>query len=154
MAEEATSSDRSVGFTITRVFEAPPERVWKAFTQPDQFAQWFGGADATVSDVAMDVRVGGEWRAIMHLPDAPDISWAGEYREVDEPSKLVLTFKNPSNHNDPNREVVTVVFTDQGGKTQIVYTQQGNMQQDEYGRAEAGTQLFLDSMEELLKKQT
>ena len=60
------------GFAITRIFEAPRERVWSEWTEPDRFADWFGGPDGEVplSTVSMDVRVGGVWKATMYCgPD-------------------------------------------------------------------------------------
>jgi uncharacterized protein YndB with AHSA1/START domain len=55
------------GITITRVFDAPPERVWHEWTEPARFAGWFGGSESEVpvSSVSMDVRPGGTWRATM-----------------------------------------------------------------------------------------
>jgi len=50
------------GIAITRVFDAPRERVWREWTEPERFADWYGGADAEVplSSVSMDVREGGK----------------------------------------------------------------------------------------------
>ncbi len=52
---------------ITHAFDAPPGRLWQEWTEPERFADWFGGAAAEVpvSTVSMDVRVGGLWRATM-----------------------------------------------------------------------------------------
>src|ERR1700690_336558 len=82
------------GYTITRVFDAAPQRVWWALTEPKQFAQWFGLPDSSLSDVRLDVRVGGAWQATMHLPDGKQIPWSGKYLEVDEPRKLVMAFSD------------------------------------------------------------
>jgi uncharacterized protein YndB with AHSA1/START domain len=82
------------GITITRVFDAPRERVWQEWTEPEGFADWFGGAGAEVplSTVSMDVRPGGSWRATMFAdPGRREIHWKGEYREVVEPERLVFT---------------------------------------------------------------
>src|SRR6266540_3969141 len=76
------------GITITRVFEASRERVWQEWTQPEPFADWFGGRDSEVplSTVSMDVRPGGRWRLTMFAdPGRREIRWKGEYREVVEP---------------------------------------------------------------------
>src|SRR3954462_13994940 len=64
MAEPASPE---AGITITRVFDAPRERVWKEWTEPERFADWYGGSDGEVpvSTVSMDVREGGAWRATM-----------------------------------------------------------------------------------------
>ena len=55
------------GFTVTRVFDAPRERVWKEWTEPERFADWFGGTEWQVpmATVSMDVKPGGLWRLSM-----------------------------------------------------------------------------------------
>jgi uncharacterized protein YndB with AHSA1/START domain len=55
------------GIAITRVFDAPRERVWQEWTEPERFADWFGGVESEVpvSSVEMDVRPGGSWRLTM-----------------------------------------------------------------------------------------
>ena len=85
------------GITITRVFDAPRERVWREWTEPERFADWFGGAESEVpvSTVSMDVRPGGAWRATMFAgPGRREIQWKGEYREVVEPERLVFTISD------------------------------------------------------------
>ena len=73
------------GITITRVFDAPRERLWKEWTEPERFADWFGGTESEVplTSVSMDVRPGGSWRLTMFAqPGRREIHWTGEYREV------------------------------------------------------------------------
>ena len=55
------------GITMKRVFDAPREHVWKEWTEPERFADWFGGPESEVplSTLSMDVRPGGKWRATM-----------------------------------------------------------------------------------------
>lgn len=65
------------GYTITRVFDAPREAVWAAWTEPDQFAQWFGGPDSHLEDVVTEARDGGEWRADMVLANGHRTRGAG-----------------------------------------------------------------------------
>jgi len=82
------------GINIRRVFDAPPERVWAEWTTPDAFADWFGGPNSEVplESVSMDVRPGGAWRLTMFAePGRRQINWKGEYKEVDEPERLVFT---------------------------------------------------------------
>jgi uncharacterized protein YndB with AHSA1/START domain len=89
--------DLPLGFTLTRVFDAPRERVWREWTEPERFADWFGGpeADVPLDSVAMDVRPGGAWRATMFAgPDRREIRWSGEYREVVAPERLVVTMSD------------------------------------------------------------
>ena len=82
------------GISITRIFDAPRERIWSEWTDPEAFADWYGGAQAEVpvSSVSMDVREGGAWKATMFAgPERRRINWHGSYREVVEPERLVLT---------------------------------------------------------------
>jgi len=82
------------GISLTRVFDAPRERVWKEWTEPEAFADWFGGAESDVplATVSMDVRPGGSWRLTMFFgPERREIQWRGEYREVVEPERLVFS---------------------------------------------------------------
>jgi uncharacterized protein YndB with AHSA1/START domain len=82
------------GFAVTRVFDAPRERVWKEWTEPERFADWFGGTEWQVpmATVAMDVKPGGLWRLTMFADTGRrEIHWNGEYREVVEPERLVFT---------------------------------------------------------------
>ena len=119
----------SVGIEITRVFEAPREAVWKEWTEPEPFADWFGGRESEVplSSVSIDVRPGGRWRLTMFAgPERHEIRWHGEYHEVDEPERLVFTFCD-----QPEAqwyELVTVVLIDLGdGRTEMRFTQRGRM---------------------------
>src|SRR5215204_3852325 len=88
------SNPQQAGISIIRVFDAPRERVWREWTEPERFADWFGGTDSEVplSSVSMDVTAGGAWRAMMFSgPDRRESRWTGEYQEVIEPERLVLT---------------------------------------------------------------
>jgi uncharacterized protein YndB with AHSA1/START domain len=93
------------GITITRVFDAPRELVFKAWTEPERFVRWFGLADSEVplSTIAMDVRPGGAWRATMFAgPDRYQIQWRGVYHEVVEPERLVFTITDqPDGEQEP-----------------------------------------------------
>jgi uncharacterized protein YndB with AHSA1/START domain len=87
------SASQQRELVITRIFNAPRELVWKAWTEPAHFAQWFGTPPVTtpLSTISMDVRPGGEWRATMISEvDGTTHPFVGVYREVEEPSRLVL----------------------------------------------------------------
>lgn len=147
-----TDDNAARGYTITRVFDAPRALVWKAFTEPDQFAQWFGGADSRLESVTMDVRPGGAWSATMVLADGNTIPWSGEYREVVEPERLVMAFTD-QDILGPDYELFTVSLADLGDKTELVLRQSGGHLTDEqYGQAKEGTSSFLDRMAELLAR--
>jgi uncharacterized protein YndB with AHSA1/START domain len=144
--------DMPVGIEITRVFDAPREAVWREWTEPEPFADWFGGTEAAVplSSVSMDVQPGGRWRLTMFAgPERHEINWHGEYVVVDEPERLMLTFCDQPDASQ--YELVTVVLTDLGdGRTEMLLTQRGRMSPEEYERAGAGWSGFFDRMAERL----
>jgi uncharacterized protein YndB with AHSA1/START domain len=153
MAEPPTGRAAADGeLTITRVFDAPREHVWREWTEPERFADWYGGSDAEVplSTVSMDVRVGGAWRATMFAgPGRREILWTGEYREVVEPERLVFTVSDQP--GDDAYELVIVMLTDLGdGRTEMRLQQRGHMSAEQYERAGEGWSGFLDRMAERL----
>jgi uncharacterized protein YndB with AHSA1/START domain len=139
------------GITIIRVFDAPRELVWKEWTEPERFADWFGGPEAEVplSTVSMNVTPGGAWRATMFAgPGGREIRWKGEYREVVEPERLVFTV---SDQPGEEYELVTVVLTDLGdGRTEMLFQQRGRMTPEQYERAGKGWSAFFDRVAEHL----
>jgi uncharacterized protein YndB with AHSA1/START domain len=153
MAEPSTGSSATDGeLTITRVFDAPREHVWREWTEPERFADWYGGSEAEVpvSTVSMDVRVGGGWRATMFAgPSRREIQWKGEYREVVEPERLVFTVSDQP--GDDAYELVIVVLNDLGdGRTEMLFQQRGGMSAEQYERAGQGWSGFFDRMAERL----
>jgi uncharacterized protein YndB with AHSA1/START domain len=154
MAERSLRGvELALGFTLTRVLDAPRERVWREWTEPECFADWFGGAgfDVPVESVAMDVRPGGGWRATMRGGrDGGEIRWAGEYLEVVAPERLVLTMSDRPDDDDAD-ELVTVVLRDLGdGRTEMVVAQHGRMRPQDYERSQSGWGVFFDRMAERL----
>ena len=150
MAEPPTPDPAEEGLTITRVFDAPREQVWKEWTEPERFADWYGGGEAEVpvSSVTMDVREGGAWRATMFY-GGREIQWKGEYQEVVEPERLVFSVSDQP--GDDAYELVIVVLTDLGdGRTEMLFQQRGHMTPAQYERAGQGWSGFFDRMAEHL----
>jgi uncharacterized protein YndB with AHSA1/START domain len=140
------------GISITRVFDAPRERVWREWTEPERFADWFGGGESEVplSTVSMDVRPGGSWRLTMFAePGRREIQWKGEYREVAAPERLVFTVSDQP--GDDVYELVIVVLTDLGdGRTEMHFQQRGQLPAEQYERAAQGWSSFFDRIAERL----
>src|SRR4051794_15127189 len=130
--------DRRLGFTMTRVFAAPRGRVWREWTEPEAFADWFGGAEAEVplDTVAMDVRPGGAWHATM-LHGGREIRWKGEYVEVQRPERLVLTFSDQPD-DAPHQLVVVMLRELGGGRTEMGVGQPGSPPPGAHGAARHG----------------
>ena len=132
------------GFRTTRVFEASRELIWQEWTEPERFADWFGGVECEVplSTVSIDLRPGGEWQATMlRGPERRLIRWTGEYREVAVPERLVFTITDQPGAD--RYELVTVQLTDLGdGRTKMHFEQRGRQHPDEYDRAKSGWGTF------------
>ena len=141
--------------SITRVFDAPRELVWKEWTEPERFADWFGGPqfEVPVPTVSMDVTPGGRWRATMLFgPGRREVQWKGEFLEVVEPERLVFTVSDQP--GEDAYEHVTVVLTDLGdGRTEMAFEQRGGMTSRQYERAKSGWSGFFDRIAERLAEE-
>ena len=110
----ATPSDREI--RTERIFNAPRDRVWKAFTDPDLVAQWWGRGNKLVIE-RFEVERGGHWRFVEHGPDGVH-GFEGRFREVSPPDRLVQTFEWDGM---PGHVIVeTIAFEDLGdGRTKV-----------------------------------
>ena len=120
------SDDRE--FTITRIFHAPRELVWQAWTQPEQFANWFGprGYNVPPSSVSLDLRVGGSCEFTMVSDaDGSEMRNRGVFVEVVEPERLVF-------REIDTDLVVSILLTDLGdGRTTMRIQVNGESRADE-----------------------
>ena len=138
---------------ITRTFDAPCEAVYDAWITPEHFSRWFGTEAVAVplDTLHMDVRVGGRWRGVMHLPDGALIDWTGEYLELDRPNRLAFTITDRP--DDPERESVVVTLTAVNGATEMTMTQRGaQMSGEQITRTTAGWNGFFDVIEKIVRR--
>lgn len=77
---------------VRRFFAATPERLWRAWTEPEQLALWLGPRELEMRDATSDLRVGGTWRFVHVSPDGTEHPFHGEYLELDAPHRRVRTF--------------------------------------------------------------
>jgi len=123
---------------IERVFDAPRELVWKAWTEPDRFMRWWGPKDYSCPACQIDFRVGGSWLACMRSSDGTDIWSTGVYREIIPLERIVCTdsFADaegnvvPASHygipgDFPSEMLVTVMLEDSDGKTKMTLRHEG-----------------------------
>ncbi len=107
--------------SITRIFAAPRDLVWRAWTEAEQLAQWFMPHGFTVPACHMDLRPGGKFTMTVRGPDGTESPTGGEFKEIDPPQRLVFTttaFDGPD--GVPMLEVLnTVTFADRGEKTEL-----------------------------------
>ena len=92
-------TDAAPYISITRTFDASPDDVFEAWTNPAQFGRWFGTGSTTVENVKIDLRVGGEWSARIILGGGNEIEWHGRYLEVARPYRLVLSLRDGLNRS-------------------------------------------------------
>jgi uncharacterized protein YndB with AHSA1/START domain len=106
---------------ITRIFDAPRELVWAAWTEAEQLKKWFMPHGFTVPECEVDLREGGRLHMLVRGPDGMEMANDGEFHQVDPPERLVLTtsaFEGPDGL--PLLEVRnTVTFADRGEKTEM-----------------------------------
>jgi uncharacterized protein YndB with AHSA1/START domain len=140
-ASNAPAASTQGELMITRVFDAPRELVWKAWTEPDRAMRWWGPAGFTSPHCEIDLRVGGKYLFAMQSPEFNDglpIWSTGVYREIVPLERLVCTdcFADengnvvPATHygmegDFPLEMLVTVTFDDVGGKTRMTLRHEG-----------------------------
>ncbi len=126
-------------FVLSRTFDAPRERVFEAWTDSKQVAQWWGPKGFTNPVCEMDVRPGGRYRIVMRSPEGEEYPIVGEFLEIVKPSRLVMTMdarEHPPEFfaqldaarpaeakGKPFRPRTTVLFDDHFGKTTVTVIQ-------------------------------
>jgi uncharacterized protein YndB with AHSA1/START domain len=105
---------------FTRILDAARELVWKAWTDPQHVAQWWGPNGFTNPVCELDVRPGGAMLIHMRSPDGTVYPMTGVYQEIVEPERLVFSSGALDNTGQPLFEVLTTVtLTEDGGKTTL-----------------------------------
>ena len=137
--------------TITRVFDAPRELVWKAWTGPKHLMSWWGPRAHPAESVEADVRVGGRWRHRLRSVETGDALWhGGVFREVSAPERLVFTFAWEEEGERGNENVVTITFTEQGGRTLMHFEQTPFWSAEERDGHQGGWGSAFDRLDDLL----
>jgi uncharacterized protein YndB with AHSA1/START domain len=114
------AKNKSNEINIIRVYEAPVEAVWDAWTDPEQVAQWWGPRGFTLTTHSKDLRPGGHWTYTMHGPDGVDYPNTTKYFEVEKHAKLV--YDHGAHDDRPPMFRVTVLFSESDGKTTMDMT--------------------------------
>lgn len=119
--DQKWSMDREI--VIARVFDAPRERVFDAWTRPEHLTHWFGPKGFTLTTHEIDVRVGGRWRFMFRGPDGTNYDNRMAFLEVKRPELLV--FEHGSDRDDdPGKFRTTITFDEQSnGKTVVTLRQ-------------------------------
>ena len=147
-----TPSDREI--ISERVFDAPRDRVYAAFTDPELIPQWWGLRSTTTAVDLMDVRPGGAWRFVQVNEDGGENGFRGTYREVEPPERLVYTFEW---EGMPGHVLVeTVTLEDLDGRTKVTNTSLFHTTEERDGMLASGMEGGLneshEQLDELLAK--
>jgi uncharacterized protein YndB with AHSA1/START domain len=147
-----TPSDTEI--RIERLFDAPREAVWEAYTDPELMAQWLGPRDGEMSVEEMDVRPGGAYRYTHRTSDGGEHRFSGEYREVDAPNVLEATFRyEPIDDFSVARLELEEI---DGGRTRLVAISTFNSKEARDGMLQSGMEKGVvegyDKLDELLAR--
>ena len=162
----AAVSEQTKDLVIERIFDAPREQVWRAWTDPELFMRWWGPSTFTSPTCRMDVRPGGRYVWSMRDPDGNDYYSAGTFLEVVPPERLVYTdsFADkdgniipPSTYGMsdafPTELTVTVTLEDLGKQTKMRTTFSGMPEGPEKEMTAAGFNESLDKLTNAVTKQ-
>ena len=148
-----SAASDAAGITIVRIFDAPREVVFQAWTTSEVFARWFGepGSEIPLDRITMDARPGGAYSLVM-LTQGMELPFFGEFREVVPPERVVMTIADRTALGD-EVDLLSVDLEDLGAdRTQMTFTQTGgHLSANEYSRAMRGELIFFDRLSELLK---
>jgi uncharacterized protein YndB with AHSA1/START domain len=163
---EMTATNGPTEQVIERVFDAPRELLWRAWTDPEWFMRWWGPAPFTSPWVQMDLQPGGRFVWVMRDPDGQEYYTVGEFREIDPPSRLVYTDSfgdaegnvvSPTTYgmgdDFPVTTVVTVTFEDLGGQTRLRIASDQAVPGNMWEMASAGWYSSLDKLAAVVTKQ-
>ena len=144
-----TPTDREI--RIERIFNAPRDAVWRAFTEPDMLAQWWCRGNR-LDVVQLEVERGGHWRFVEHAPEGAT-GFEGRFREVSPPERIVQTFEWDGMPGYPSVESTT--FRDLGdGRTKLEIVGQYMSAEERDGMLdsgmEAGMNLSYEALDRLL----
>jgi uncharacterized protein YndB with AHSA1/START domain len=130
MIANKSDTTNSPDFVISRVFDAPRDLVWKAFTEPERMKHWWGPKGFTVIASKMDLRVGGTYHYGMKAPDGSAMWGKFVFREITPPERMVFIdsfsdeaggiTRHPGSEKWPLEMLTTFTFEEQpGGKTKL-----------------------------------
>jgi uncharacterized protein YndB with AHSA1/START domain len=145
------SADSARALTITRVFDAPRRLVFAAWTEPEHLLRWSAPHGFRVTHSSGELRVGGAWRACMIAPDGAALWLSGVYREIVRDEKLVFTHAWDEDDGRPGPQtLVTMILNDLGGKTEMIFRQEGFVSDASRDGHEGGWSQGFERLAELL----
>ncbi len=137
----------TLSFTISRVMAASPEQVFKAFTDPEWYSQWWGPEGTRSKVTQLDLEVGGAYRVDMVLPDGTETVLYGTYMQIEPPKLLAYSF---AWEGLPDETLVTVELEPHADGTELTVTHEGFADQERADQHEHGWVSSVDRLERLV----
>jgi uncharacterized protein YndB with AHSA1/START domain len=147
------SQTEALRLRLERVIRASPERVFAAWTQPDQLSLWSAPKGLHIAEGEMDLRPGGAWRVVMMEPGGARHEAFGTYREVSPPHRLVYTHAWKQAGGPSPETTLTVEFLADPAGTRVVLTQEGFGSPESRDGHEGGWSSALDNLEGLFSEE-
>jgi uncharacterized protein YndB with AHSA1/START domain len=144
-------------YLVTRVFDAPADLVFKAFTTPDLVKRWWGFETSEWLVCEIDLREGGKWRYVIRERDM-EVGFHGEFREVAGPQRVVYTemYEGVPDPGPDRHPVVTVTFDEADGTTTMTLLGRHSSQEERDmvldSGMETGMQVSYDRLEDLVRQ--
>lgn len=136
---------------IERVFNAPRELVFRAWTDLEHVRKWFGPKDHPATHVTMDVRPGGRWRACLRSTETGHNLWlGGVYREIVPPERLIFTFAWEEEGERGLETLVEITLVERDSKTHMTFRQTPFQSDGERDGHRGGWSSSFDRLDELL----
>lgn len=170
MKKNNSNATKNGEFVITRLFDGSREKVWRAWTNPEQVKRWWGPKHFSAPSISIDLRVGGKYIYCMRSPEGEEYWSAGIYQEIVPQEKLVMSDSFADEKGNvvpatyygmspdwPLELPVTIKFEDQSaresGKTKLTLSYEGIEKIDakELGNMRQGWNESLDKLAESLK---
>ncbi|MBI5323790.1 MAG: SRPBCC domain-containing protein [Ignavibacteriae bacterium] len=156
--------EKNKELTIIRIFDAPRELVWKAWTEPEHFKKWLGPKNFTCPFCKIDLKVGGRYLSCMRSPEGTNFWITGEFREIIPLKRLVYTdnFADENGNEIPASQygmpgdwsselIVTVTFEDINGKTRLTLNHTGIPEGELSEQTTSGWNEMFDKLADILK---
>jgi uncharacterized protein YndB with AHSA1/START domain len=161
---DRSSQQKTQDLVLTRIFDAPRELVWKAWTEPEQIMRWWGAKIITSPACKIDFRVGGKYHFCMRMPDGQDIWSTGVYKEIVPLERIVNTdsFADAEGNvvpgtyygmgeDFPLELLMIITFEDLDGKTKMTLRHQGLPGGEDAEMTRQGWSESFDKLAESLK---
>lgn len=144
--------DLGTSFTLDRTFNASAERVFRAWTEAEALEAWFQPMGNRIIVRQLDVRLGGSYHFDLAVSPTETHTIVGQYIEIQRPEKLVFTWASPATNNEDT--IVTVLFAEANGKTQVTLTQEKLMSEEILTAHKIGWESVIDRIADVIAQES